>query len=304
MFVGHGLFAFALVAGLARWQGWDPQPALRIGLLAALFATLPDVDILYGPVGLLGGVSGVMQAAEAFWETGNVIHRGPTHSLVLGTLAAVGFGLAASDDARIRGLGTAFLASIVALVALVSGGLGGIVMVAFVVGGMVLVGAADRWELSPSAIAAGAVGGLCSHPLGDLLTGEPPAVLYPFDAVLFTERIALHPDPTLHLLSAFGVELATAWLALATYVWVTDGSVREYVDRRAGLGASYGAAAIALPAPTLETSYHFVFSVLALSGLGLTRRSLRRVDLARAAGTGLAAVTVAGFSYAVVYAVF
>ena len=91
MFVGHALLAFALVAAVARWRGWEPERAIQVGVVAGLFATAPDLDILYGPVGLVGGVSGVMGAAETFWSTGNVTHRGPTHSMVVGLVAAGAF---------------------------------------------------------------------------------------------------------------------------------------------------------------------------------------------------------------------
>lgn len=301
MFVGHGLLAFALVAGLAEWRGWDAQRALQAGVLAALFATVPDVDILYGPVGLIGGVSGVFDAAARFWETGNQVHRGPTHSTVVGALAALGFGLAAGRGRTARGFAAATFAGLVALVTLVSGGLGGIVTVAFLTAGVVVVSLGHRWDFAPAAVGTFALVGLLSHPLGDLFTGEPPMMLYPFEATLVAERITLHQQETLHLLSAFGIELATGWLALLVYLRLTDRRVLQAVDRRAVLGAGFGIAAIVLPAPTLETSYHFVFGVLGVGVLGLTDRRVPRIDWLDAAGTALAAVTLAGSSYAVVF---
>src|SRR6056297_1986212 len=93
MFIGHGLLAFALVALVGRRWGLTRDRTLSLAVLAGGFATLPDVDMVYAPVGLLGGASGAFTAAEAFWQTGNVVHRVITHSLVIGVVAAVAFGL-------------------------------------------------------------------------------------------------------------------------------------------------------------------------------------------------------------------
>ncbi len=304
MFVGHGLAAFAIVAAAARWYGWDRQRAMRVGVLAALFATAPDLDILYGPVGLLGGVSGVAGAAEAFWSTGNVVHRGPTHSMLLGAFAAAGFAAWRRSTTPSRGLALATFAGIVATVALTSGLLGTAVTAVFIAGGLCVVALASRWDVSPVAVGAAALVGLVAHPFGDLFTGTPPQLLYPLDAVLVTERIALHPDPTVHLLAAFGLELFVVWTALVVAYGLTGRSVRGHVDRRALLGVAYGGAVLAMPAPTLDASSHFVFSVLTLGVVGVRRRRPRRVDLPRVACTGLAAVTCAGAAYGVAYLTF
>jgi len=156
--------------------------------------------------------------------------------------------------------------------------------------------------------------GLLSHPFGDLFTGEPPAMLYPLDATLFAGRVTLHPDPTLHLLGAFAVELATIWLAAYAVFALTDRRVRDHLSPRAGLGAGYAMAALAIPAPTLSTSYPFVFSILPLASVGVvgaTRRPDGRFRLDRfrpalsdwptALATGLAAVTLAAAGYTIAY---
>ncbi|MFC6976282.1 metal-dependent hydrolase [Halomicroarcula sp. GCM10025709] len=83
MFVGHGLFAFAVVVLLAQWLGVAPRRAVQFGAVAGLFAAVPDVDVVYAPVGLLLRSTATV-GPDVFWETANVIHRGPTHSLVMG----------------------------------------------------------------------------------------------------------------------------------------------------------------------------------------------------------------------------
>ena len=87
MFIGHGLVAFAIVAGLALLAGWDGERAFAVWLLAGAFGLAPDVDILYAPVGLIGA-SGLLEAEASFWAAGNAVHRGVTHSLLVGGAAA------------------------------------------------------------------------------------------------------------------------------------------------------------------------------------------------------------------------
>jgi len=304
MFVGHALLAFALVAAVARWRGWEPERAIQVGVVAGLFATAPDLDILYGPVGLVGGVSGVMGAAETFWSTGNVTHRGPTHSMVVGLVAAGAFAAWARGSVTSRALALVVLGGVVTTVATLSGGLAAVVTALFLGGGLLVSVLGDRWEFGPRSVGLAALAGLLTHPLGDLFTGEPPQLLYPLDVTLLSERIVLHPDPTLNLLAAFAVELAVVWLAIYVAFSLKNRDVRTYVDRRAVLGLAYGGLALLLPAPTLETSYHFVFSVLAFGFVAFPRRRVRRVDAPRVFCTALAVVTCAGLAYASAYVVF
>lgn len=303
MFIGHALLAFALAALVAGRLGISRERALRYGVLAGAFAALPDVDVVYAPVGLL------LQSAETlgpdvFWETANVIHRGPTHSLVMGALLAVAVWLWVAERPSLRALGAALAALLVAVGALFSGAVGGAVVLVFVVSGLVVGTLATRQGIASRPLVAAALVGLLSHPFGDLFTGSPPALLYPFDVVLVAERVALHPDPTGQLLAAFAVELGAIWLAVWTYANLRDQRLTALVSPRASLGAGYAAAALLLPAPTLEQAAHFVFSVLAIGVIGAPVRPLSRdVDPLRMVVTGLAAVTIAAAAYAMAYGV-
>lgn len=335
MFVGHGLLAFALAAGGARWTGRSRKRSLSIGLAAGAFATVPDVDMLYALVGLFSALDGTLAAVNGFWSASTHVHRIVTHSLVVGIAGAVAFALWSRGVERERAgigalrtrpdalAGLAVLVVLIALAGLVSGSLGLAVMAAFALAGLaVATMAVEFGDLGPRAILATALLGLLSHPFGDLFTGEPPRFLYPFGVRPLTERVLLSPDSTLHLLGAFGVELATIWLAAFVYCRLTDRSLRTHVRWRAALGVTYAGAALALPAPTVDSSYRFVFSVLAVGAVGpapLVRRAYRVRRMARDGDhgerskhtladevltpvlTGLAAITLAGVSFALVY---
>ncbi|WP_435128803.1 metal-dependent hydrolase [Halobaculum sp. D14] len=332
MFVGHALLAFALVAAVAHRLG--SERALTLGVVAAAFAAVPDVDIGYALVGVASHLGGVgvagatgaggtaagdaVSLAATFWSTGNVVHRAVTHSLVVAPVVAAAAALWVTDRTDARLVGAALLGGLVAVAAAVSGALGAAVMLAFAVAALLLAAAvAGRTDLTPAATFAVAAFGLLSHPFGDLFTGEPPRLLYPLGVELVPHRVALSPDPTLHLLAAFGVELATVWAAALVWARIraTDagGPARllPRVDARAVAGAGYAASALVIPAPTLDLSYPFVFSVLAVGLVGVAPRvRLRprtwRIGVARPGPertvfTALAAVTVAAAAYLLAY---
>ncbi len=322
MFVGHALLAFAVAALAADWRGWDRRPALLVGTVAGAFATIPDIDVAYALVGLLEwqALGGDLGAPAAFWGASRDVHRSVTHSLVVGAVAAPAFGLLAvrGRSARSRASHTAGIGALVALVAIAlvwDGPLAAFMMVLFAVSGVFLSrGIARLSTLGPTTVAVAALWGLWSHPWGDLVTGSPPDWVFPFGAPALESRVVLHPDPTLHLLGAFAIELATVALAAAVVCRLTDRSILAFVDRRAAVGAAYGVAALAVTPPTLEVSYHFVFSILGVGLLcGVVGESYWRPFRARdrwlpsmdavfeTGATTLAAVAVALAAYAAVY---
>ncbi|PSQ25395.1 hypothetical protein BRD03_14295 [Halobacteriales archaeon QS_9_68_17] len=333
--VGHALLAFALVAGALSLTGYARERALTVGLVAGGFAAVPDADMAYALVGLLGADYGsVLAVTESFWATSTVVHRSVTHSLVVAVPAAAAVALwtadassplAASQSASdrldrgtaLRAVGVAFAVGLVAAALWVTGPLAAVVMAVFLLAGLLVATLADAYgDLGPRAVFGAALVGLWSHPWGDLLTGEPPLMLYPLSDAVLVERLALSADPTVHLLGAFGFELATVWLAAAVYCRLSGRSLPAYVRRRAALGAAYGAAApvgVAVAAP-----YRWPRSPLSrvrrenwVTDTDGLRASLHpaawpaSADDALAAGlTGLAGLSAALLAYAAAYGLF
>ncbi|WP_137287547.1 metal-dependent hydrolase [Halorussus salinisoli] len=315
MMVGHAMLAFAVATAVtARW--WSRERALTFGIAAAAFAAVPDVDMLYAVFGLVQvGFAGVWTMTDAFWESSHVVHRAVTHSLVVGVIAAVAFAASVVDRDHATGrwswlVAASLVAGLTAVAFFESGLLGGMVMLAFLVAGVgVAVVASRSTDLGPRKLLAAALVGLLSHPFGDVFTGGPPQFLYPLDFQLLTERVVLLSDPTLNLLAVFGVELATIWLAGSVYLHATDRRILSHVDTRAAFGVAYAIAAVAMPAPTMEVSYHFVFSILAVAVVGvapnlLPSRSVLSAEWGDAVTwvmTGLSAVSIAALTYTLVY---
>jgi membrane-bound metal-dependent hydrolase YbcI (DUF457 family) len=315
MFVGHAALAFALVGGVAIARGWSAERALALGVVAGAFAALPDVDMVYALVGVAGAAgSDALAVAGAFWSTGNVVHRAVTHSLVLAPPVALLAALRATDARVARALSVVLALLLVSLVGVAGGALAALVTLPFVLGAAVVGAVAGRHaDLTAGQLLVAALVGLVTHPFGDLFTGEPPAMLYPLDAALVTERVTLAADPTLHLLAAFGIELATVWAAVAVVCVASGLRPRAAVSPRATLGAGYAASVLLIPAPTLDLSYPFVFSVLAVGLLGVLPRirlvgdprgpTVEPPDWFGAGLTGLSAITVAWLAYAAAYVI-
>jgi len=213
MFVGHAALAFALVGGVAIARGWATERVLPVAAVAGAFAALPDIDMAYALVGVTGAVgSDALALAGALGSTGNVVHRAVTHSLVLAPpvalLAALRTEGAGGGHAHARPLSALVAVLLVASVGAVGGALAAFVTLLFVFGAVAIGAVVDRYAgLTGTEVFAAALVGLVSHPFGDLFTGEPPAMLYPVETALVTERVALAADPTLHLLAAFGVDV-------------------------------------------------------------------------------------------------
>ena len=316
MFVGHAALGFAAVGWAALRLGLPRERALTLGILAGAYAAIPDVDVSYALLGVLSASDAdAMLLAETFWRTGNVVHRGVTHSLIVAPVVAAAAALWLSgrrtgSPGRLALAGGA-AALPVAAAGLTGGPLGAVVAALFCAAAVGLSEAIVRWSpiaVSVRAAFAAALFGLASHPFGDLFTGEPPALLFPLGIEPLDGRVTLSADPTLHLLGAFGVELATLWAALAVYCALAVRPVRGTVRPRAGIGVGYAGAVPLVPPPTLAVSYHFVFSILAVGALGVLPRPrvrdaprLRRPDAVAAVGTGLAAVTLAWLSYGLAY---
>ena len=303
--VGHAALAFAVAAGVAFALDVGREHALLFGAVAGAFGVVPDVDIGYAFVGLFaGGGFDPGELPDVFWETGNVVHRGLTHSFVVGGVSALLFGLVTVR--RLRLVAVAGLAGLVVVTAGTVGGLEAGVIASFLLAGVVVALAGRRLGLTAGGVAVAAFLGLASHPFGDVFTGTSPTLLYPFGAGLLPERVLLSGDPTLHLLGAFGLEMATVWLAVVVYARLRDRSLRRYVHPRAALGAGYAGAVALVPPPTLAVSYQFVFGALTL-GVVVTLAGLPAVDLRSVRSreslfvTGLATVTVAWLAYLLAY---
>ncbi|WP_134672152.1 metal-dependent hydrolase [Halorussus marinus] len=310
MMVGHAMVAFALATAVAA-RRWPAERALAFGVVAGGFAAVPDVDMAYAMFGLAqAGLGGVWEMTSAFWGSSTLVHRAVTHSLVVGAVGAVGFGLAACERWPARLLAVGFASALVAVAFATGGGLAGAIMTLFVLSGLALaVVAAGTTDLGPRAVVVAALVGLLSHPFGDVFTGTPPAFLYPFEPSLLDARVVLHADPTLNLVGVFGIELATIWAAGYVYLRATDRRLFAHVDARAAVGIAYAIAAVVLPAPSVDGSYQFVFSILALGFVGVAPQLLPSRSILTAewhetvtwALTGLGAVSVATLAYTLTY---
>ncbi|MFB6120575.1 MAG: metal-dependent hydrolase [Halobacteriaceae archaeon] len=293
MFIGHGLLALALVGLLARRHGLAPERALALAVVAALFATVPDVDVAYAPVALVVGTSAAAPV-DAFWAASEATHRTVTHSVLVAVPAAAAFAFVPSRRPLALGLGL----GLAALAFVVSGPLAATIMALFLVAGAVVAALAALLGFGPRETGAAALVGLVSHPFGDLLTGGPPSFLWPLDVSLLTTRIAPFADPTHDLFLAFGAELAAIWAGVLVAAALAGVRLSDHLRPRATAGAAFAVSVVVLPNPTVDAAYGFVAGILTTGAVGGVRP---RDDFASWVVTGLAAVTVAAVAFAAVY---
>ncbi len=265
MMAGHAFLAFTVVAIAAYVLGRDADQAVYLGVAAAVFAVLPDVDMLYAATELTTllttGVSGFI---EAFWSASSDVHRGISHSIVIGILAAIGFTWYYTDARKSVAV---IVVTAFTLYGVYIGPISAAVAFAFTVLGLGITDVIrNRIGISAAEFFSASLVGLVSHPFGDVFTGTPPLFFGPIDIQIITERVVLHADATLNLLSIFLLELLLAGAGLIIYMYLTDRDIRYYIHPAAALGSLYTATIIVLPPPTLAVSYHFVYTLL---GLGI-----------------------------------
>ena len=306
MFVGHGTLAFAFVAFVATVYGVSRERALALGVAAGLFAFVPDADMVYALTGLLHvDEASTFAAANAFWATSTAVHRSITHSLLIAVPMTIGLTLLSVTQYYLKAVSVGVFAVLISLVLAKNGSLGIFVTVTFLLAGMVGVYVArNHLGLGTRDIGMVAFVGIASHPFGDLLTGEPPAFLYPLEVTVVETRPAPFVDGTLNLLTAFGFELIAIWAGVLVYLSLTNRRFFTHLAPQAAMGATYALTAFVIQPPTLETSYQFVFTVLAVGSLGVHPRSVINrsyQDAVTMVVTGLSAVTVAGLGYTISY---
>lgn len=309
MFVGHAFLAFGLVTLLTRRVQPTDGPsilsgrvalryAVALGLAAALFASLPDVDVIHAAFQVVS-LPEESTAFDHFWAATDERHRTMTHSLVVAVLGSLGFGLWATR----RLAGWLALSGVVFLVAVTDGLVGGLVMVLFVIAGVLVATVADEIGLSARAIGGAALLGLLVHPFTDLLTGEPPAFFAPFDIVPIANRVELFADPTANLLLAFGTELAVIWFGVLVGVTALGIDPRRHVHVGAAIGIAYAPMALVLEGVSVDHAVPFVATILSVGLVGaISRERPWTVPGALTAVlTGLGAITLALLAFTVAH---
>ncbi len=308
MMLGHFLLAFTLASLAAILLDYSKHRALVIGLAAGCFAFIPDVDILYAWKELFVIFeSGLTPFVDTFWSTSSEVHRGLSHSLIVGFLSSLAFTFYYRDSDLLTGIVVTAVFSAIFFHLL--GFLGGIVAGAFSITGIILSEAVSRkTDLSLKEFLAVSALGLLSHPFGDIFTGVPPEFFYPLETVLLDSRIAIFQDPTLNLLLAFSTELFFICSSIAMFFYLTDRDLRSALSPLALTGVLYLGIGYWIPAPTLEVSYQFVFSIIGYSAfVGALPEINRPTDKENLIGFAVRSVSilvVAFTSYLVYYLLF
>lgn len=264
MIVGHAMVGFVVSVMIARKLSMSRDQQLAVGLTAMAFAVLPDFDLIVGVIGVVeSGLQGISQTQQEFWTDGLKYHRGLTHSILFGLVSATIFSLISYGD-RNRLLGLA-LAIVVLLISAVSlGVLQSIVVFSYIISGIVITLIVRKYNDMRNIVVISSFTGVITHPFGDVFTGTSPQLLSPLSINVLPDIVLVSQEPTLHLLFVFILELSTVWAFVYTYLKINEESVWTYIPVYTMVGVLYGFTSMIIQPPTLEVSYHFVFSIIAL----------------------------------------
>ena len=300
MFIGHEFLAFALAVGLSSQTGATDVQIRSVGLLAAIAAFLPDLDIGYAIITYaLAIASGAPIGWGAFWGVANSVHRTVTHSLPIGiTAALIAWGSAnfiyhtshSTSNIKITtNTGSNLIVYILSLYREQS------LILAGVIGGSVVIGFYITAGVSASAVAAiffiiiGLLGGITcrqtvltanqigaaiaigtiTHPFGDVFMATPPPLFAPITSLIGWHieltRFIFASHPTLNLLGVLFIEIVFIWLGVSAFAKVTQRSVRAYVDRRALIAAGYALVMLSFQPPTMADAHRLGFTIVPLA---------------------------------------
>lgn len=273
MIVGHSFLAFVIAAFvLWRFTDVEPEKIIAMSAFAGLFALVPDIDIIYAwkEIVLLFS-SGFTNFADSFWATSSLTHRGVTHTLLAGTVGATAFSMYFWRQKRHVALLSAGMLFMTGL--LIGTGLEAVLMLAYAGLGLLLTRLASE-HMDLGEFAAVSAFGLLSHPFGDIFTGVPPQMFFPFTPGILETRIFFFQAPVLNLLAVFSIELSLMAAGLAVYSMVSGANILQRLHPAVMGGFLFGLVAPFIPPPTLGSPYVFVSSLVGLSGATSTYASV------------------------------
>lgn len=260
MFVGHFFLAFVLAAGFFQWKGESKTDSLMLGLFAGFFAVLPDLDIIYAFKTFIQFAL-APEFMEAFWENSQVIHRGISHSLVTGFIAATLFSLGYEKNSLIGNIFSSIFLGVFAFI--VSGWIGAFVMALYGIVGGFLSSKAEEY-ISRKKLYGVSLLGLLTHPFGDLFTGSPPQLLYPLKLELIPSRLAIFAEPTLNLVTLVIIELVLVASGLYLINLLKD--IKFQIKNPSITTAiTYALTALVISPPSIQNPYIYLVTLFSFS---------------------------------------
>lgn len=261
MIIGHFFLAFALTAIIGKYLKLEDERTLKLGLLAAVLALTPDIDIVFALKEIFALGSGFYEFTDSFWTASEATHRGLTHSLII--LGATSSGLITYQRTGNKLFASLLLTGFTAAAA-TQGILPAATIAIFIALCLALTERIGK-EFSLKEYSLGLFTGLIIHPFGDVFTGTPPEFFYPLGLTLIESRIVLHSDPVINLLSILLIELSTAVLAIKKYSDIKELKIGDELSYIPLLGILFVFPGLFIREPTMSTSYQMVGGLVVFS---------------------------------------
>lgn len=262
MFVGHSAIAFIIIASITYYTTRDKQLSILLGSFSAIFATLPDVDIIAGVTIFLLNFATEQIGANptGFWSLTNIAHRGVTHSHIV-LLPAVAIISVLLYKPRFGDIYTIILIIFSPLLILFhTTNFVSLTTFYLILASVAIVSRLYRKYNYHNELIISGLFGLFIHPYTDFFTGVPPEVLWP--VYIFDFNMLYLSSPVIHLILVGIIESVSIVFALTFYIWLAE---REYHLKHLTLSFG-GLVASVVPFltthPTVENSYQFVYSTI------------------------------------------
>lgn len=191
--------------------------AIQIGILAAIYAFLPDIDLVHS---LLRGIWKAVYYGQSFevvlWQNAEGVHRIATHSIIVILVAGIIFYLSIGSK-REKTVATLAGVTVFLMTYFTEGYLLSSLVAVFLLAGALFSGEAKVRGFSRTEILGAAYVGMFSQTYGDLFTHGPPRLLFPLDYRIIESYIIIHPSSGINFMLLSIIEALTVIFALYVY---------------------------------------------------------------------------------------
>jgi hypothetical protein len=226
MIVGHAPLAFvSVVIVLFSFTNFSRQKIVYFGLVAGIASIIPDIDILFplASIFLIDEFS-LANIISQFWTVAEQQHRFATHSIIiLGSSSCITIAQMLLPK-RVQKYSVPFtlLAIFISPISLPIQ-----LITSSTIITLYILRSHTQKLLSIRELGLAFTIGFIIHPIGDMFTGTPPTILYPFTDILELTRVSFG-NPTVHFGAVFILEIGSLILAFLLLSYLTENDFITY----------------------------------------------------------------------------
>lgn len=226
MIIGHAPLAFvSVVIVLLSFTDFPRQKIVYFGLVAGIASVLPDIDILFplASIVLVDDFS-LANIISQFWMVAEQQHRFATHSIIIlgGSSCITITQMFLPKRVQKYSVPFTLLAIFISPISLPIQ-----LIMSSTITTLYILRSHTRKILSVRELGLFFTIGFIIHPIGDMFTGTPPTILYPFTDILELTRVSFG-NPTLHFGIVFIFEIGSLILSFLLLAYLTENNFITY----------------------------------------------------------------------------